>query len=47
MKEFPNANNAPPLRTKGWAHKPSVNHPHTNKGARLRNTQTVGTSESN
>lgn len=44
MKEFPNSNDAPSLRTKGWARKPSVIPPQTNKGARLNNYQAVGTS---
>lgn len=40
VKDCPNLNNAPSLKIEGSVHKPFVNTPQTNKGARPRNTQT-------
>ncbi|XP_049357231.1 uncharacterized protein LOC125821912 [Solanum verrucosum] len=47
VKDFPNSNNAPSLRTEGSVHKPSINPPQTNRGARPKNTQPICTSGAN
>ena len=47
VKDCPNPNNAPSLRTEGSVHKPSINPPQTNRGARPKNTQAAGTSGAN
>uniref|UniRef100_M1DMF5 Polyprotein n=1 Tax=Solanum tuberosum TaxID=4113 RepID=M1DMF5_SOLTU len=47
VKDCPNPNNAPSLRTEGSVHKPSVHSPQTNRGARPKNSQAVGTSGAN
>ncbi|KAH0705920.1 hypothetical protein KY289_010996 [Solanum tuberosum] len=47
VKDCPNPNNAPSLRTEGSVHKPPVNPPQTNRGARPNNTQAAGTSGAN
>ncbi|XP_049360768.1 uncharacterized protein LOC125825482 [Solanum verrucosum] len=47
VKDCPNLNNAPSLRTEGSVHKPSINPPQTNRGARPKNTQATGASGAN
>ncbi|XP_049394664.1 uncharacterized protein LOC125858949 [Solanum stenotomum] len=47
VKDCPNPDNAPSLRTEGSVHKPSINPPQTNRGARPKNTQTAGKSGAN
>ncbi|XP_049385517.1 uncharacterized protein LOC125849476 [Solanum stenotomum] len=47
VKDCPNPNNAPSLRTEGPVHKPSINPPQTNRGARPKNTQATGASGAN
>uniref|UniRef100_M1DF56 Polyprotein n=1 Tax=Solanum tuberosum TaxID=4113 RepID=M1DF56_SOLTU len=38
VKDYPNPSNAPSFKTEGSVHKPSVNPPQTNRGARPKNT---------
>ncbi|XP_049403939.1 uncharacterized protein LOC125867445 [Solanum stenotomum] len=47
VKDCPNPNNAPSLRTEGSVHMPSINPPQTNRGGRPKNTQVAGTSGAN
>ena len=47
MKDWRNPNNAPSLKTKGSVHKPPVNPPQTNKGARPRKNKAAGASGDN
>ncbi|KAH0645095.1 hypothetical protein KY284_032979 [Solanum tuberosum] len=47
VKDCPNLNNAPSLRTEGSVHKPFINPPQTNRGARPKNTKAAGTSGAN
>ncbi|XP_049365853.1 uncharacterized protein LOC125830727 [Solanum verrucosum] len=47
VKDCPNPNNAPSLKTKGSVHKPSINPAQTNRGARPKNTQATGASGAN
>uniref|UniRef100_M1DL63 22 kDa kafirin cluster; Ty3-Gypsy type n=1 Tax=Solanum tuberosum TaxID=4113 RepID=M1DL63_SOLTU len=47
VKDCPNPHNAPSLKTEGSVHKPSINPPQTNRGARLKNTQAAGASRAN
>ncbi|KAH0650920.1 hypothetical protein KY290_031766 [Solanum tuberosum] len=47
VKDCPNPNNAPFLKTEGSVHKPSINPHQTNRGARLKNTQAASTNGAN
>ncbi|XP_049405207.1 uncharacterized protein LOC125868643 [Solanum stenotomum] len=44
VKDCPNPNNAPSLRTEGSVHKPFINPPQINRGARPKNTQATSAS---
>ncbi|XP_049365742.1 uncharacterized protein LOC125830606 [Solanum verrucosum] len=44
VKDCPNPNNASSLKIEGSVHKPSINPPQTNRGARPKNTQAACTS---
>ncbi|KAH0675890.1 hypothetical protein KY285_023691 [Solanum tuberosum] len=47
VKDCPNPNNAPSLKTERSVHSPSINRPQTNRGARPKNTQATGASGAN
>ncbi|XP_049363328.1 uncharacterized protein LOC125828068 [Solanum verrucosum] len=47
VKDCPNPNNAPSLKTEGLVHKPSINPHQTNRGATSKNNQAVGASGAN
>ena len=47
MKDCPNPYNALSLKTEGSVHRPSINPPQTNKGARPRKKQAAGASGDN
>ncbi|XP_027774314.1 uncharacterized protein LOC114078018 [Solanum pennellii] len=47
VKDWRNLNNAPSLKTEGSVHKPPVNPPQTNKGARPRKNQAACASGDN
>ena len=47
VKDCPNPNNVPSLRTEGSVQKPPTNPPQANRGARPKNTQAAGASGAN
>ena len=47
VKDCPNPNKSPSLKIEGSVHKPSLNPPQTNRGARPKDTQAAGTSRAN